>query len=45
MFLQEKGILDNFFDPDLCEDEIIHTKIWKKHIDTISLLYITEVKL
>ena len=33
------------FDPNLYEEEIIHTKIWKKHRYTISLLTITEVKL
>ena len=31
-------------DPDLCEDEIKHTQMWKKHKDTINLLYINEVK-
>ena len=30
---------------DLCEDEITHTKIWKKHKDIVNLLFITEVKL
>ena len=32
-------------DSDLCEDEIIHIEIWKKHRDTISFISITEVKL
>ena len=32
-------------DMDLCEDEIIHTEIWKKHRDAKKLLSIIEVKL
>ena len=38
-------MLHESYDMDLCEDEIIHIEIWKKHKDTISLLYITEIKL
>ena len=41
------GIKPDIYMPDLdlCEDKITHTEIWKKHIDTMHLLSITEVKL